>query len=131
MDKVRIFICLPMTGRDNEEVLDDIEKMSDVVKDEFSKKLQIARHKIITQHNFNASKPPLGTKVIGAWYLQNSMKIMSYVNALVFHPNWESSNGSKIEKFVADIYNIPQIFLTYDSQGFHMPKDDSYMDMFK
>ena len=131
MNKYRLLLCLPMTGRNHDEIIKDINEMSSVIKRSISEKLEIPRHHIIIQHNYSTDFAPIGTKTAGCWFLKDSMKLMSYTNALVFHPNWEYSNGCKIEKYTADIYNIPQIFLTMDSDGFHMPMDGTYIEIFK
>ncbi len=119
-----------MTGRDKEDVIKDIDEMSDCIKGVVSEQLKIARHRVVCIHNFSTQSAPIGTKYPGCYYLQNSMKQMSYINAAAFDPNWERSNGCKIEKFTADIYNIPQIFLTYDSSGYHFPDENICKEIF-
>ena len=94
----RIFISQPMNGKTDEEIKQEREKIVSYLKE------NIKDIEIIDSFFENAphdAKP--------AWYLGESIKLLSTADLLYLAKGWEDARGCKIERRVAFDYGIPII----------------------
>ena len=100
-EKKKLFISLPMNGRSEADVLNDIKTISEKFKDNFE---------II--NSYQQEEDPNGIdRYSGVWYLGNSIKLMRTANLVCFAKNWASARGCIIEHRICELYDIPFIEL--------------------
>ena len=91
---MKVFISQPMNGKTNEEI---INERSSLVSFLNSKGYEIIDS--IIEDDINN---PI-------WLLGESIKLLSEADYIYMMDNWENSRGCKIEKLIADSYNIKQL----------------------
>lgn len=104
--KKKLFVSLPMTGRNDEDV---IKRMNEV--------LHIVNYYAGFDNEFeliNTMEPdpePEGV-VNHCWYLGQSIQKLAMADLIVFDYDYVSANGCAIEKHIALLYNIPSAFMS-------------------
>ena len=88
----KVFICQPMLGKTDEE----IEKE----RYEITIKLKVRGYEIIDSYIEEDTDNPV-------YLLGESIKLLSTADFIYLMPGWENGRGCRIEKLVADTYNIP------------------------
>lgn len=88
----KVFICQPMFGKTDEE----IEKE----RYEITIKLKVRGYEIIDSYIEEDTDNPV-------YLLGESIKLLSTADFIYLMPGWENGRGCRIEKLVADTYNIP------------------------
>lgn len=92
---MKVFISQPMLGRSDEEIASE----RNIVINE----LKLSGYEIID--SMIAETAP-ETSQRGAWYLGESIKLLSQADAAYFTDGWVSTRGCKIEHDVAMAYGI-------------------------
>ena len=87
---MKVFISMPMDGKSNEEISEEIEKL-------------------IPTFGFNTSDFADGrsegsSPLMG---LAHAIEVMDDCDAVWFTPGWEEARGCKIERIIAEAYDIP------------------------
>ena len=98
---MKVFISQPMNGKTDEEIKQEREK----VKTFLNKKFYYCDIEIIDSFFENAphdAKP--------AWYLGESIKLLSTADLFYLAKNWEDTRGCRIERQVAFDYGIPIMY---------------------
>ena len=99
-----VFLCLPMKGRSEEDILFSVKKMSLLVKRKLGRHVKIV-------HNYASSiEDPEASKVRaqGLWYLGKAFQLLSKSDYLVYVKGVKKgeSNGCDMEKLAAKLYGI-------------------------
>lgn len=95
----KIFISLPMAGRDEADVLAELK----MIGDKFAENYDVI-------DSFHQDNDPNGVdKYSGVYYLGHSLMLMRTANLVVFSKNWTSARGCIIEHRVCELYDIPYI----------------------
>ena len=98
-DKPRLFISLPMNGRDEADILNELKYIGDKFKENYN---------IID--SYHQEDDPNGIdRYSGVWYLGYSIQLMRTANLVVFAKNWTRARGCIIEHRVCELYDIPYI----------------------
>lgn len=101
--KQKLFISLPMAGRDEKDILNDIQKISNKFKENYD---------IID--SYHQEEDPNGVdRYSSVWYLGHSIQLMRTANLVVFSKNWPVARGCIIEHRICEYYDIPFIELRY------------------
>ena len=115
----RVFLSLPMSGRTDEEIREQIKEMKFIVGKYYVENGNInetisfvngldvcgnmpiiPKHKIVTE--------PLR-------YLGRDIEELSYCDAVVFGTNWDEARGCLVECYVAYKYGIPSYYIYGDT----------------
>lgn len=116
---MRVMISQPMNGRRN----DDIKKDRDEIIDKF-KKLHIDVIDSLIEDTadpktYNEYHPAL-------YYLARSIELMGQVDAVYFADGWQEARGCRIERQIAEEYNIKILESSFlypeKSRGFDINK---------
>lgn len=101
--KFKVFLCLPMSGRTEEDILKEINEMKEASIHYFQDKhpdceiVYIANYRPESEEESNNPVFLLGRGI---------MTLMAQANVCLFSKNWKNSKGCKIEHSVAEAYNI-------------------------
>lgn len=99
VNKQRLFISLPMSGRPKADILNEIKAIGEKFKEHYE---------IID--SYHQEEDPNGIdRYSGVWYLGNSLMLMRTADLVVFSKNWASARGCIIEHRVCEYYDIPYI----------------------
>ena len=101
----KIFISVPMTGRDHEEVVINLNKAK-IYLTEHARDLNIDTSKYKLEFKADAyERPNLGTEP-ALYCLAEDIKILGDCDACYFCKCWKSSHGCNVEREVCKQYNI-------------------------
>ena len=92
---MKVYISLPITGRDIERVDAEINFMAAI--------LQSHGHTPVSPLEVNSEN-------LDAPYAElvgNDIRALLQCKAAVFHPDWKKSKGCRLERAACDIYGIP------------------------
>ena len=101
--KFKVFLCLPMSGRTEEDILKEINEMKKASIHYFRDKhpdcdiVYIANYRPEAEEESNNPVFLLGRGI---------MTLMSQADVCLFSKNWKDSKGCKIEHDIAELYNI-------------------------
>ena len=95
----KIFISIPMAGRDEKDVLAELESIRNKFKENYD----------VIDSYFQEDDPNGIDRYSGVWYLGHSIQLMRTANLVVFAKNWISARGCIIEHRVCELYDIPYI----------------------
>ena len=100
-ERPKLFISLPIAGRDEKDILNDIQRISDKFKENYD---------IID--SYHQEEDPNGVdRYSSVWYLGHSIMLMRTANLVVFSKNWPNARGCVIEHRICEYYDIPFIEL--------------------
>ena len=88
----KVFICQPMFGKTDEEIFKE--------RYDLTLKLKVRGYDIIDSYIQEDNNNPI-------YLLGESIKLLSLADYIYLMPDWEKGRGCRIEKQVADTYNIP------------------------
>jgi hypothetical protein len=100
---MKVFISQPMLGRSDEEI--KIERDA-IIKDLENKGFEVIDSMIAE----NAPE----TSQQGAWYLGESIKLLSGADFAYFAKGWDIARGCRIEHAVAEEYDIKILWNNHD-----------------
>lgn len=101
--KFKVFLCLPMSGRTEEDILKEINEMKEASIHYFQDKhpgcdiVYIANYRPEAEEESNNPVFLLGRGI---------MTLMSQADVCLFSKNWKDSKGCKIEHDIAEAYKI-------------------------
>lgn len=108
MNKIKIFLSLPMSGRTDEEIRAQIKRM----KEGLLKSALCEGKKVIFEHNLNC-KFADGTldaaETPNLLYLGEAIKKMAFCDYIALGAGWDKARGCLVEAMVAANYNITRI----------------------
>ena len=110
--KFKVFLCLPMSGRTEEEILKEIDEMKEASIHYFQDKHPDCE--IVYQTNYVSEAEEESNNPV---YLlgRGIMNLMSQADVCLFSKNWKDSKGCKIEHDVAKAYRIDILDIGNDS----------------
>lgn len=98
-----VFISVPMYGRTDDEVWEDIVKAFTKLQKIF---LETSQEELIVRHNFNA----VGDSDSGRlFYLGSAIQKMDHCDAVYFCKGWENAKGCQVEHYICELYGIQRI----------------------
>lgn len=98
--KKKLFVSVPMKGREPENIMRDIEKMHKVAEAIFGEELELI-------DSYIEENPPEGANA-GLWYMGKSIQIMSEADYFVGIEDWlPAFKGCSLERHLASTYDIP------------------------
>jgi len=95
----KMFVSIPMAGRDEKDVLAEIESIRDKFKENYD----------VIDSYFQEDDPNGIDKYSSVWYLGRSIQLMRTANLVIFTKNWSQARGCIIEHRVCELYDIPYI----------------------
>lgn len=117
----KIFLSLPMSGRTDEEIKEQINKMKSefLLKNPFDKGEEIG-----FVHNFQEMEVEINTfdplfgerKTPALYYLGRAINKMAYCDGVYFGYGWSKARGCLIEREVAYSYDIPSYIFNHLTQ---------------
>ena len=115
--KKRVFLSLPMSGRDSSNVFEELEEMSEVVKRMILKDDELEFVANIMEHDdlyelTNALHDCTDFRNESVGYLGFALVLLASCDLAVFSKNWQYARGCKIEHEVCKLYNIPIHYIT-------------------
>ena len=97
----KIFISLPMSGRDETDILDQFNKIADKFKENYD---------VIDQ--YHQEEDPNGiNRYSPIWYLGHSIQLMRTADLVVFSRDWFVARGCIIEHRICEYYDLPHLEL--------------------
>ena len=97
----KIFISLPMNGRSETDVLNEIKLIGEKFKENYD---------IIDSYHQEDDPNGIDNRS-GVWYLGNSLRLLRTADLVVFSRDWAKARGCIIEHRVCEYYDIPFIEL--------------------
>ena len=95
----KIFISLPMAGREEADILAEIKAIGD----KFAENYDVI-------DSYHQKEDPNGVdRYSGVYYLGHSLMLMRTANLVVFSKHWTNARGCIIEHRVCELYDIPYI----------------------
>lgn len=101
---MKVFISVPMAGRSDKEIQDDIENAKETLIDNIGEEVWCT-----FLDNFTSFPPPENASD-SIWYLSEAIKKMSFCDAVYFCPGWENARGCLIENEIAINYGLECIY---------------------
>lgn len=98
----KLFVSLPMGGREEEDILQDMAKFAEIAEKFVGERLELIptyMSDIVSQNLKNRS----------LWMLGVSLKFLSEADLVVFAPGSKRCRGCKIERLAAQLYRIPTL----------------------
>lgn len=116
---MRVFLSLPMNGKDNEWIRNEKEKMirnydaicGDGVKNTYVDSIDMTMPADIFLENVGEEEI-----VNRIWFLSESLKLMSKCDVILFHPEASHAKGCCVECFTATKYGIDDVDLEIKSR---------------
>ena len=97
--KVKIFLSQPMSGLTNEEILEERETETRLIRRKFPNAEFISSFSVSPIENVPENADRL-------WYLGRAIQMMADADMIVFLPGSDYADGCRVESQVANIYNI-------------------------
>ena len=97
----KLFVSLPMRGRDDIDVLSERQDLKKMVEDELNEEFELIE-------SFIQDNPPEEVND-ACWYLGNSIVKLSEADLVIFSQDWRNATGCIIEHMVCAFYNIPYV----------------------
>lgn len=115
--KKRVFLSLPMSGRDISNQIDELEEMSEVVKKIILKDDELEFVANLMDHDdlyelTNTLHDCTDFRNESVGYLGFALILLASCDLAVFSKNWQYARGCKIEHEVCKLYNIPIHYIT-------------------
>ena len=101
----RIFLVQPFYGREEIEIFEErkiIEEFLRRLFDNYELEIIDQYHQIPEDVDANGR----------LFYLGNSIKMMETADMIVFAPDFRSARGCQIENHIAELYELPRLYLT-------------------
>ena len=90
---IKVFISQPMNGRSNDDIVKERNKIKDFLLEWHDDLCFI--DSLLPECSFSP-----------VYCLGESIKLMEYVDMVVFTPGWEDARGCRVEHRVCEEYNI-------------------------
>ena len=101
--KFKVFLCLPMSGRTEEDILNEMSEMTEASTHYFQDKHPDCEIVYMTNYVSEAEEESNNPVYLLG---RGIMEKMSQADVCLFSKNWKNSKGCKIEHSVAEAYNI-------------------------
>lgn len=114
---MRVFVSLPMNGKAIAEINEDLDRIVNKVMNVEP----FLDAEFVTA--YTTIEPGEGVKHDRVWYLGRAIQILSICDAVIFSKDWVKANGCKMEKRIAETYNIPIYKETHERTLWPQPQD--------
>lgn len=94
--KQRLFISLPMRGRNVDDIRQDLKKLYKPLKENYELIDTIWPETNEAENN-------------QTWYLGKSIQALGTADLVMFAPGWENAYGCRVERMICGLYGIPFI----------------------
>ena len=111
---MKVFISIPMSGRTDKEVFDEIEEIKKIFTD-YIKDTQPGTE-IEFINTYVQPQAPEDCVTEPLWYLGESIKVLSTCDAVIFAPGFRQARGCTVEYLIA---------LNYYLDFYEMETDDT------
>ena len=105
MQKKKVFISQPMSGKRKREIMEDRALIL-----EHLAHFSVYEEDIEVINTYIETEPPEDSNV-RLWYLGNTIELLAQADLVVFAKDWEKARGCRIERECARIYHIPAIII--------------------
>ena len=105
MDKKKVFISQPMSGKREREILEDRARIL-----EYLSHYSIYEKDIDIINTYITDEPPENANV-RLWYLGKTIELLAQADLVIFAENWAKARGCRIERECAKIYHIPSVVI--------------------
>lgn len=102
-DKKKLFISLPMRGRQEKDIQADIDFITELIEKNGSYEIMPSR---LNLEIVRVQAETRNVKCVPLYALSCSLEILSRCDAILMCPGWEDARGCKIEKEAAEIYGL-------------------------
>ena len=109
----RVFVSVPMSGRGEGEIAEDIEE----AKNAFLNFFGVSEEHFEFVNTYIKDKVPEDCINEPVWYLSNSIKILSTCDIILFARGANWARGCEVENHIADAYGIPSIRIDEKRKG--------------
>ena len=100
-----VFISIPMNGRPEEEVLTEIQEITDYIHHTFGEE------DIYITHSLWTPKPAIMYPNPRIYYLGKAIVKMGICDTVVFAKGWREARGCRIEEQVAIEYGLDRLYV--------------------
>jgi len=101
---LKLFVSLPMRGRTEEEVREEMAELRDICNNEYQTEFELIE-------SFEHEDPPSDIRNEPVWYLGKSISGLSEADLVIFSSNWRNARGCIAEHMICSLYNIPYVEL--------------------
>ena len=108
MEKKKVFISQPMSGKKEREILEDRVKILEQLQT-----FSIYEKDIEVINTYIKSEPPEDSNV-RLWYLGKTIELLAQADLIIFAEDWQKARGCRIEHECAKTYKIPMIIIHND-----------------
>lgn len=98
MKEKKLFISLPMSGRDEDEILS--------IRDYIYKIMKPLGYELMETYYREDAPEDAGR----LWYLGRSIQDLGLADLVIFAPGWRLAKGCLSEHYICDRYNIPHVY---------------------
>ena len=105
MEKKKVFISLPMSGKREKEIIEYKDQILDHLAH-----FAIYENEIDIINTYITDEPPEGSNV-RLWFLGKTIELLAQADLVIFAKDWEKARGCRIERECAKIYHIPTIII--------------------
>lgn len=110
--KFKVFLCLPMSGRTEEEILTEIDEMKEASIHYFQDKHPDCEIVYMTNYVSEAEEESNNPVFLLG---RGIMTLMAQCDVCLFSKNWKDSKGCKIEHDIAEAYDIKILDMGVDA----------------
>lgn len=100
----KLFVSLPMRGRTEEEVREEMAELNDICNNEYQTKFELIE-------SFEHGNPPSDIPNESVWYLGKSIVSLSEADLVIFSSDWANAHGCIVEHIICAFYDIPYVEL--------------------
>ena len=102
----KLFVSLPMNGREIDDIRTDMRAICQIVSSEMGEDFEL----LDTVWTDEPSDDILASQESsGVWYLGKSIGVIAEADLVVFDSDWRNARGCIIEHMVCAMYNIPYV----------------------
>ena len=116
----KLFISLPMNGREDFEILNTRDQIFRAMK-------KICDCELL--ETFVRDDAPPGAKRL--WYLGRSVQDLALADLVIFAPGWNYAKGCVVEHMVCETYGIPYVDWAETTEGLLKLIEDAHSDDLK
>lgn len=100
----KLFISLPMNGRDIDDIQSDMEELKEIAEKNCDESFELLK-------TFQHDEPSGDINTEACWYLGKSISMLAEADMVLFHPEWKTARGCLMEHMICALYDIPYIEL--------------------
>lgn len=100
----KLFISLPMNGRDVDDIQSDMEELKQIAEKNCHESFELLK-------TFQHDEPSSDINTEACWYLGKSISMLAEADMVLFHPEWKTARGCLMEHMICALYDIPYVEL--------------------